>query len=110
MGKRGRPAAPASAGRRGRGRGAASRKRKDSDSEDEEVSEDEEEEDVSDFASDQSEVCKFNLISSIWCFIKYMPIFQEERPKKSKKPITPAKNSKANNKPKPAGKGMLKVI
>lgn len=32
-------------------------------------------------------------------------ILQDERPKKSKKPTPPAKNSKANNKSKPAGKG-----
>lgn len=104
MGKRGRPAAPAPAGRRGRGRGAAARKRKDSDSEEEEVSEDEEEEELSEFGSDQSEV--------IYSYYLKYPVItrtliapQEERPKKSKKPTTPAKNSKANNKSKPAGKG-----
>lgn len=93
------------AGRRGRGRVASARKRKDSESEEEEVSEDEEEEELSEFGSDQSDVSDYKKKKFIW-IKQNNSILQDERPKKSKKPTTPAKNSKANNKSKPAGKGM----
>lgn len=94
------------AGRRGRGRVASARKRKDSESEEEEVSEDEEEEELSEFGSDQSDVSDSKIKISICIKTLNNLILQDERPKNSKKPTTPAKNSKANNKSKPAGKGM----